>query len=138
MTVVPATPVQWAAPLRHRSTRILDELGVVSEWKIAPQWQGRPSALQCLGLSRLVEEALSNVIKHSRAQHLRVECGQPKPGTLVVRIEDNGVGFDVAAVQHAGLSVGMRSMVARAARIGGTCQVQSGPSGTLVLVTLVL
>ena len=136
--VVPATPVQWAAPLRHRFTRILDELGVVSHWQIAAQWQGVPSALQCLGLTRLAEEALSNVIKHSQARHLRVTCAQPRPAVLEVRIEDDGVGFDVAAVQHAGLSVGMRSMVARAARIGGTCQVQSGPSGTLVLVTLVL
>ena len=136
--VVPATPVQWAAPLRHRFTRILDELGVVSEWKIAPQWQGRPSALQCLGLSRLVEEALSNVIKHSRAPHLRVECLQPEPGTLVVRIEDDGVGFDVDAVQRAGLSVGMRSMAARAARIGGTFTVESGISGTTVTVVLAL
>ena len=136
--VVPATPVQWAAPLRHRFTRILDELGVVSHWQIAAQWQGVPSALQCLGLTRLAEEALSNVIKHSQARHLRVTCAQPRPAVLEVRIEDDGVGFDVAAVQRAGLSVGMRSMVARAARIGGTCQVQSGPSGTLVLVTLVL
>ena len=111
---------------------------MVSHWQIAAQWQGVPSALQCLGLTRLAEEALSNVIKHSQARHLRVTCAQPRPAVLEVRIEDDGVGFDVAAVQRAGLSVGMRSMVARAARIGGTCQVQSGPSGTLVLVTLVL
>ena len=136
--VVPATPVQWAAPLRHRFTRILDELGVASQWHIAPQWSGahgRPSALQCLGLTRLVEEALSNVIKHSRARHLRVEV-RPSPGLLAVHIEDDGVGFDVAAVQAAGLSVGMRSMAARAERIGGRLSVQSGPCGTVVRVDL--
>lgn len=135
---VPATPVQWAAPLRHRSTRILDELGVASEWKIAPQWQGQPNALQCLGLTRLVEEALSNVIKHSQARHLWVECVQPEPGTLRLSITDDGVGFDVEAVQHSGLSVGMRSMAARAARIGGRFEVESGVCGTTVRVVLVL
>ena len=136
--VVPATPVQWAAPLRHRATSILDELDVVSEWQIPPHWQVRPSVQQCLGLSRLVEEALSNVIKHSRAQHLWVECTQPLPHTLVVRIKDDGVGFDVNAVQRANLSVGMRSMAARADRIGGRFTVQSSAQGTVVQVVLAL
>ncbi len=136
---VPATPVQWAAPLRHRFTRIFDELDVASEWHIDPQWHddgARPSALQCLGLARVVEEALSNVIKHSRARRVRVECTQPQADTLVVRIGDDGVGFDVHAVRHAGLSVGMRSMAARTERLGGTLEVVSGPQGTVVSAVL--
>ena len=136
--VVPETPVQWAAPLRHRFTRILDEMDVTSHWRIAPQWQERPSALQCLGLTRLVEEALSNAIKHSRARQVRVECRQLHPGTLVVRIEDDGVGFDVEAVRSAGLSVGMRSMTARAERIGAALQVESVPGRTILSVFLLL
>ena len=135
---VPATPVQWAAPLRHRFTRILDEMGVTSLWDIPPHWQGRPSALQCLGLTRLVEEALSNTIKHSRARQVRVQCTQPQGGALCLRIEDDGVGFDVEAVRHAGLSVGMRSMMARAERIGGALEVVSSSAGTKLTVKLAL
>ena len=135
---VPATPVQWAAPLRHRFTRILDEMGVTSLWDMPPHWQGRPSALQCLGLTRLVEEALSNTIKHSRARQVRVQCTQPQGGALCLRIEDDGVGFDVEAVRHAGLSVGMRSMMARAERIGGTLEVVSSSAGTKLTVKLAL
>lgn len=135
---VPETPVRWAAPLRHRFTRILDAMGVASQWRIAPQWDGTPSALQCLGLLRLVEEALSNVIKHSAARQLCVDILTPEPGTLTVRIEDNGVGFDVLAVQGAGLSVGMRSMTARAERMGSKLQVESAPGCTVVSVTLQL
>ena len=133
---VPETPMQWAAPLRHRFTRILDDMGVQTQWNIAAQWQGRPSALQCLGLTRLLEEALSNVIKHSRARHVRIECTQPQPDTLHLCIDDDGVGFDVQAVQHAGLSVGMRSMAARAERMGGMLEVVSGVSGTRLTVVL--
>ena len=135
---VPATPVQWAAPLRHRFTRILDEMGVTSLWDMPPHWQGRPSALQCLGLTRLVEEALSNTIKHSRARQVRVQCTQPQGGALCLRIEDDGVCFDVEAVRHAGLSVGMRSMVTRAERIGGTLEVVSSSAGTKLTVKLAL
>jgi signal transduction histidine kinase len=137
----PATPVQWAAPLRHRFTRILDEMGVASEWRIAPRWREggeRPSALQCLGLTRLVEEALSNIIKHSQALQVRVECAQPLPGVFAVRVEDDGVGFDVQAVQCAGLSVGMRSMAARAERMGAAFTVESRPGATVVSVVLLL
>ena len=135
---VPETPVQWAAPLRHRFTRLFDEMGVTSKWDMPLQWQGRPSALQCLGLTRLVEEALSNTIKHSGARQVRVQCTQPQPGVLCLRIEDDGVGFDVQAVQQAGLSVGMRSMAARAERMGGTLELVSGAAGTVVGLTLLL
>jgi signal transduction histidine kinase len=135
---VPETPVQWAAPLRHRFTLILDEMGVATEWHIAPVWQVRPSALQCLLLTRLAEEALSNVLKHSQARRVRVECGQPVPGVFAVCIEDDGRGFDVEAVRRAGLSVGMRSMAARAERMGATLKVESGAGGTVVSVVLLL
>ncbi len=83
---VPETPIQWAAPLRHRFTRLFDELGMVSEWRIAPHRHERPSALQCLGPTRLVEEALSNAVKHSRARRVCVECAQPAPGALALSI----------------------------------------------------
>ncbi len=135
---VPETPVRWAAPLRHRFTRILDDMGVASQWRIAPQWQAMPSALQCLALTRLVEEALSNVIKHSGARQLCVEVQPGAAGALHVRVQDDGVGFDVAAVQSAGLSVGMRSMAARAERMGGALTVESAPGRTVVAVTLAL
>lgn len=137
---VPDTPVQWLAPLRHRFTDILDALGVACRWQIEPAWRDgvHPSALQCLALTRVVEEALSNVIKHSGARSVSVACSQPEPRRLWLRIADDGVGFDVAAVQQAGLSVGMRSMAARAERLGGRLSVESGPGGTVVLVELAL
>lgn len=137
---VPDTPVQWLAPLRHRFTGILDELGVACQWHIEPAWlEGvRPSALQCLALQRVVEEALANAIKHSRARSVRVDCTQPEPERLLLRIADDGVGFDVAAVQRAGLSVGMRSMAARAERLGAQLRVESGPGGTVVSVDVTL
>ena len=135
-TVVPATPVQWIAPLRHRFTHLFDELDVATSWEVAEQWRARPSALHCLGLARLIEEALSNVIKHSRARNVRVSCTQPKVDIVRIIVEDDGVGFDVQTVRDAGLGVGMRSMAARAERLGGKLDVSSGPDGTLVCVEI--
>ncbi|MBF5005385.1 histidine kinase [Diaphorobacter sp. NR2-3-3-1] len=140
-TAVPDTPVQWIAPLRHRFTRIFDELEVDSSWQVAPQWLDpalRPSVLQSLNLSRLVEDALSNVIKHSRATRVRVRCEQPDATRFVVCVEDNGVGFDVTSMQQQRTSVGMRSMTARAAHIAGTLTIESGTCGTQVAVEITL
>jgi two-component system sensor histidine kinase UhpB len=140
--LLPATPVVWCAPLRHRFVQLFDELGLSSQWHIAPQWSLqpglRPSTLQCLGMTRVVEESLANVIKHSEARQVRVECVELAPGLLCLRVEDDGRGFDVQAVQQAGLSVGMRSMAARVARMGGKLSIQSSSKGTQVEVTLPL
>lgn len=133
---VPETPQSWAAPLRHRFMRIFEAMDIASEWQFDADWRESPSALQCLGLTRIMEEALSNVIKHSQARHVRVECTQPEGGGLAVQIADDGVGFDVAAVRRTGLSVGTRSMAARAERIGARFEVESGERGTVVRVTL--
>lgn len=135
--VVPETPVRWMAPLRHRFTRLFDELEVAISWQVAEQWRSRPSALHCLGLARLIEEALSNVIKHSRARHVRVRCEQPQADMLRVVVEDDGVGFDPQAVRD-GLGVGIRSMAARAERMGAGLDVSSGQGGTVVSVVVQL
>lgn len=57
-------------------------------------------------------------------------------GSLTLRIENDGVGFDVQAVQDARVSVGMRSMQARMQRVGGELQVRSAPGATVLTVHL--
>ncbi len=142
-TAVAATPDQWIAPLRHRFTRIFDELQIPWEWDCDLEWRSelhRPSAMQCLSLARIMEEALSNSIKHSQARSIRVSCQQPSPDTLIIRMEDEGLGFKPESAQDAsGFSVGMRSMAARARRIGASLRVDSTlGQGTVVTVELAL
>lgn len=135
---VPATPVVWAAPLRHRFMGLFDALDIASHWLIPAHWQQAPSALQCLNLSRVAEEALTNVLKHSHATEVHIELLQPWPQTLLLRVRDNGVGFDVAAVHQHSLGVGMRSMRARLERFQGGVQIQSAPGATLIEAQLQL
>lgn len=142
---VPATPVQLVAPLRHRSTQMLDAMRVASVWNVAQHWYGgiRPTAIQCMAITRLMEEALSNVVKHSQARQLKVLVdvqwnAEARHSRLLVLIEDDGVGLDVEAVMQAGQSVGMRSMAARAERMGAKFGVQSQPGHTVVSLELEL
>ena len=133
-SAAPETPTQWIAPLRHRYTRILDELGIDTRWSVAAHWTVKPTALQCLALVRIVEEALSNVIKHSRARTAWVGCSQDPDGALLITVTDDGVGFDVDTAAQAGQGIGMRSMQARALRVGGALSVASEPGSTTLTV----
>lgn len=135
---VPATPLEWAAPLRHRFVQVFDELGLDSHWQFPPQWRTPPSSLECLALTRLLEEALTNVVKHSRARRVQVQLLLPDNDRLELRVEDDGVGFDVAAVRQAGVSVGMRSMHARIARVHGSLDIVSEPGRTVLSAVLPL
>jgi hypothetical protein len=74
-----------------------------------------------------IEEALTNVIKHSQARHVRLSLRQPQAQELLLEIEDDGVGFDVQAVEASGLGVGMRSMAVRIARVGGLLEIDRRP-----------
>lgn len=133
---VPETPQAWMAPLRHRFVQLFDELDMQVQWEVAPAWQVRPTALQCLALTRVVEEAMTNILKHSRARQVSLSLQQPRPDLLELRIEDDGIGFDVGAVQQAGVSVGMRSMHERVLRVGGVLDIVSRPGRTRLAVTL--
>ena len=105
----PATPREWIAPLRHRYTQLFDELGIEVRWDVPASWIVPPSALQCLALTRLIEEGRPTSSSTAAPGASRCAWRSPTPA-LELMVEDDGAGFDVAAVCQAGISVGMRSM----------------------------
>ncbi|MNX24545.1 Sensor histidine kinase ComP [compost metagenome] len=127
---VAATPTQWLAPMRHRFGRLFEEMGVRSHWQTPAAWPCALSARQVLGLTRLLEEALANVVKHSRARTLRVQLMADGEAGVLLSVEDDGVGFDAVTVASSIGGLGLRSMQARMARIGGTLQIDAGDGGT--------
>lgn len=87
-----------------------------------------------LALYRLVQEALTNVLRHAKAKHVRVSLSEAE-GWLQLSVRDDGQGFDPTQVGagHHGL-LGMRY---RIESLGGTLQLLSAPGrGTLVLARL--
>ncbi|UXM96303.1 ATP-binding protein [Bartonella sp. HY329] len=135
---VPETPNEWLAPVRHRYSTLFDELGVEFKWNIEQSWLIIPTAIQCLALTRLIEEALTNIIKHSHAHFVEISLKLPKCDELILIIEDDGLGFDVEAVAQSGMSIGMRSMKMRISRVGGSLDVTSTPGKTRLIATLKL
>lgn len=88
---------------------------------------------------RVVQEAVTNAMRHARAKNLRVEL-RGRAGRLDLSIRDDGVGFDVEAARRRALeggSIGLLGMEERVEFLGGDFAIDSAPGkGTLIRVTL--
>ncbi|MFU8926761.1 ATP-binding protein [Acinetobacter puyangensis] len=131
---VPETPMIWGAPVRYRFIQIFDELDIQSSWSFPTVWQSKPTALECLTLLRVIEESLTNIIKHSQATQVSVHLYYRLPTQLALEIEDNGIGFDVDSVLESGISVGIRSMQIRLAKIQANMHIESQTGRTFIQV----
>ncbi len=77
-------------------------------------------------LYRLVQEAVTNALKHANAAHIRVRIGVTTE-TVQVSIEDDGVG--IQGTLHSINGLGMRSMELRAAAVGASVEMSARPDG---------
>ncbi|MGK5639465.1 GAF domain-containing sensor histidine kinase [Streptomyces sp. URMC 126] len=90
-----------------------------------------PSA-QEEALLRVAQEALHNALRHSGAEHVDVTLARRGQGA-VLRVADDGSGFDPSAVRRAGRHLGLVSMRDRANGVGGSLTVESEPGeGTAI------
>jgi signal transduction histidine kinase len=86
---------------------------------------------------RVVQEALTNVVKHAAATRVSL-VAERRANDLRVIIEDDGRGFDVRFTNDA-RRLGLRGMRERAALVGGEVQIESSPGrGTTVFLTIPL
>ena len=66
-----------------------------------PEW----NETEKLNIYRIVQECLTNVIKHSEASKVDIDIFSPNDEIIVVSVTDNGIGFDNANV-HSGFGLG--------------------------------
>jgi signal transduction histidine kinase len=93
-----------------------------------------PSPDATAHLLGIVNEALSNIARHSGASRAFVEVDVDE-GSFHIAVADNGHGFDAASVGALGHQ-GLANMRSRAVEIGAMITFESGPGGTSVQVTL--
>jgi two-component system sensor histidine kinase UhpB len=88
-----------------------------------------------LALYRIVQEALTNALRHARARSIHVRLGR-NDGAVVAAVSDDGVGFDVREVladQGGEHGLGIFGMRERAEYVGGRIEIDSeGGRGTTV------
>jgi signal transduction histidine kinase len=87
-------------------------------------------------LYRIVQEALTNVMKHARASHVSILLMRKERSAVAV-VEDNGVGF-VADGDEDGGGLGLIGMRERVALLDGRLEVESSPRGTTIVAEVPL
>ena len=126
----------WRAEVVSRLT----QSGVRSEWS-APSDDELPQTLSSrayVQTTRILREAVSNIIKHSRASHCALAFTL-HDGDFHLVIRDNGQGISTELEGRLDKGHGMASMKGRAKQLQGQCLVESNPGhGTVIRLTLPL
>lgn len=126
--------------MRQMVERLFGGSGIACAFEAA----GVPAALnETLKITafRLVQESLTNIVRHAEATQVSVEMNGGEHGSeLELIVRDNGRGFDVEAAQaaaRAGTSSGLSGMRERVELLGGALQVESRPGqGTRIVACL--
>jgi PAS domain S-box-containing protein len=81
---------------------------------------------------RIVQEALTNVVRHAQASYVDVILENQNEKILLI-VEDDGIGFDTSLVRNNG-RLGLLGMQERAEMLGGTLLIESTPGSGTTLV----
>jgi len=127
------------APLRHRASRLLEAADIDARWQLHGLDGLQLEPARSLDLLRLLQEALTNAFKHSRAQRVDVRIAR-EGERLRLQVRDDGVGLaeagSVARIDGGG--AGFASMRLRAQRLGGELRVRAAMPGTELLLDMPL
>lgn len=85
-----------------------------------------------LALYRVVQEALSNIVRHSASTRAQILCVIEGEQTKIT-IADNGCGFTHGDITETG---GLLNMTRRIEHVGGTLDIDSNSSGTSIIVSV--
>jgi two-component system NarL family sensor kinase len=115
--------------LEHIGNELAQRSGV--QVNVTPHvHEERLPELQAVSLFRVAQEALRNVERHAQASRIDIRL-EERDERLVLRITDDGRGFDVRTVEQSkDRGIGLTNMRERVERNGGTFQLVSQPGQT--------
>lgn len=123
----------WASAVGTLCEEMAERHGLELETRIDPGLPAMPSEVE-IGLFRVVQEALTNVVRHAGARRICCEAKRGD-GRLSVVVWDDGCGFDADRVTWPkdGTGCGLEGMRVRLRLLGGTLTVHTAPGqGTRV------
>ena len=114
--------------LRERLTPWLEGFDLEVRWSIAATLPTSLKPAVVLAVTRTIQEALNNVVRHARATRVWVAVAV-RDGALLLEIRDDGVGFDVETAKGRGLNI----MRQRANKLGAAFDLSSDRDGSRIV-----
>ncbi len=127
------------ADWRAETVLRLGQANIEADWRSPPEEiEHLLPARGFVQTTRILREAVSNIIKHSGASHCKVRCAISER-QFGLTVQDNGKGIPLELDGRLDRGHGMSSMKHRAKQMQGQCLVESGPGyGTVIRLTLPL
>jgi two-component system nitrate/nitrite sensor histidine kinase NarX len=121
--LVPALQ-EMAESFSKKANADVDFLNVAQDVVLTPEEE--------IQVFHIIQEALYNICKHSRARHVVVTLDLHE-NQYVVNVADDGVGLNAHASSEMGKSFGLTIMRERAAKLGGRLTIESRPAGGTIV-----
>lgn len=139
LTGKPMRLVDALADWRAETVSRLGQANIEIDWRSPAEESDEVLAARTyVQTTRVLREAVSNIIKHSGASHCKVRCALADK-QFGINIQDNGKGIPMELDGKLDRGHGMSSMKHRAKQMQGQCLVESGPGyGTVIRLTLPL
>ena len=117
------------AALEHLASSFSEQTGIAVDLGVALGTERLPGEVET-ALYRIVQESLTNVVKHARARRVSIALTRME-GSVTAVVEDDGQGFDPDEAPSGGFGlIGMRE---RLALLGGRLRIESSPgAGTTI------
>lgn len=116
---------------------LLEARGVDLRFDVAPEAGAlNIGSRKMLNLLRFVQEACANAARHGRGDWIGLECGFHSPGVLRIAVSDGGAPRADSGFAPASSGRGMRTMKARAARLGAAMSIDRGTEGWRVTLDM--
>lgn len=80
---------------------------------------------------RVIQECLTNIVKHAKAENVNI-CLVIEPNYIKIKVNDDGIGFDMTEAKGKDNSFGLSSIKERIALMNGEVDITSTPDGTTI------
>ncbi len=126
-----------SAAIRWQAVHRLETVGIRTDVQIRGEGR-RLSHLVETALYRVIQEAINNILKHASASYVEIDLDLSQHETITARVEDNGVGFEVARLKADDrVGVGLFGMRERVNLVSGHITLDSSPGeGTEVRISM--
>jgi two-component system, NarL family, sensor histidine kinase UhpB len=126
------------ASVESLTAQFRDRFGIPITYRIEGSKRRFPAGIE-IAMYRIVQEALTNIAKHSQARSASVTIGNDET-CVWAKVEDLGIGFDPQSVDRSdGSGLGLFGMQERTTLFNGKLKIESAPGrGTTVTVRIPL